>query len=357
LTAAGIVLLSLVLSAWLATRFDLLGQAGMAYQRHDYRVALQVPLDHLRWFPNDRRASLMAARCLSRLGQPLVAEPHYQRAEPIELEDMQVRAYGLFNAGDAEHSATIYEQLLVRWPGEALALKRLAAVRMGQKQWHAVLDLAEGLIGTSTEEAAGWTLAGIAHHELKHYAQAVDAGRRVLALDPNLKRMPLPRTLFWNNLALDLMAMGQTAEARHYLEQALAGLEDAGLMELLGLTYSQEGASDQAERCWLQAERWDPDNADVCLDLGRLALSRRRWDEAAGYLKRAAQRSPNAIEPLYNLSQAYRMLGQVEQAERTRRLADQRRRSLPPRSGMMGPDIAPARRPARPATAQPESRR
>ena len=29
-----------------------------------------------------------------------------------------------------------------------------------------------------------------------------------------------------------------------------------------------------------KAERWDPNNADVCLDLGRLAMSRRRWDEA-----------------------------------------------------------------------------
>ena len=151
--------------------------------------------------------------------------------------------------------------------------------------------------------------------------------------------MPLPRTLFWNNLALDLLAIGRTGGGERLPGAALAGSEDAGLMELLGLTYSHQGLTDQAERCWRQAERWDPKNADVCLDLGRLALGRRRWDEAVGFLKRAADRSREAVEPLYNLSQAYRMLGNHDEAERYRRLADERRRSQPPRSAGMGADV------------------
>jgi tetratricopeptide (TPR) repeat protein len=214
-------------------------------------------------------------------------------------------------------------------------------VRMGRKEWRATLELADRLIAIPSEEVAGLTLAAIAHHESKQYEQAVEAGRRILALDPTLKRMPLPRGLFWNNLALDLMAMGRAEEARAYLEPVLAGSEDAGLMELLGLAYSHLGSTDEAERCWRQAERRDPDNADVCLDLGRLAMSHRRWDEAIGFFKRAAERSTGAVEPLYNLSQAYRMRGDRDEAERYRRLADQRRRSLPPRGGGMGADVDP----------------
>jgi tetratricopeptide (TPR) repeat protein len=354
--AAAVVVLTLGSAAWLGTRFDLLGRATSAYNRQQYRTALQAARDHLWLFPNDRRASLMAARCLTRLGRVREAEEHYRRAGLLELEDMQDRAYGLVQAGDPEGSANIYEQLLSRWPDDALALKRLAAVRMGQQHWRAVFDLADRLIASSSEEVAGFTLAAIAHHEWKHYAQAVDASRRVLELDPELKRMPLPRPLFWNNLALDLMALGRTEEARAYLERALAGMEDAGLMELLGLTYSQEGSTDQAERCWRQAERWDPDNADVCLDLGRLALSRQRWGEAVGFLKRAADRSTEAVEPLYNLSQAYRMLGNSEEADRYRRLADQRRRSRPPRRGM-GEDVDPGSLRDGPNRAQPEPAR
>ena len=98
---------------------------------------------------------------------------------------------------------------------------------MGMKQWRMVLELADRLIRVPDEEVAGRTLTAIAHHELKHYQMSVDAARRVLELDPDLKRMPLPRPLFWNNLALDLMAQGRDAEARGYLERALAGSEDA----------------------------------------------------------------------------------------------------------------------------------
>jgi tetratricopeptide (TPR) repeat protein len=340
LAAAAAVVLILGAVARFGTRFALTGRARIAYDRHQYRTALQAARDHLERFPNDQAASLMAARCLTGLGRSREAEEHYRRAGPLELEDMQVRAYALVQAGDPEASAKTYEELLKKWPDNVLALKRLAAVRMGQKRWPAVLELANRLVAISTEAVAGGTLAGIAHHESKHYAQAVDAWRRILELDPELKSMPLPRTLFWNNLALDLMALGRTGEARGYLEQALAHSEDAGLMELLGLTYSQEGATDQAERCWRQAERWDPNNADVCLDLGRLALSRHHWDEAVRFLKRAADQSTDAVEPLYNLSQAYRMLGNHEEADRYQRLADQRRRSLPPRRGM-GEDVDP----------------
>ncbi len=350
---------SLVLgpAAWFATRFDPVGRVAADFDRHRYRSALGASQDYLRWFPDDHRASLMAARCLTRLGRSAEAEDHYRKAGPLEIDDAQVRAIGLLTLDQPMRAAEVYEEILGRRPDDALALKRLAAVRMGMKQWRMVLELADRLIRIPDEEVAGRTLIAIAQHELKHYEMSVDAARRVLELDPDLKRMPLPRTLFWNNLALDLMAQGRVEEARKYLEQALARSEDAGLMELLGLTYSQQGLPDQAERCWRQAERLDPNNADVCLDLGRLAMGRRRWDEALAFLKRAADRSPEAVEPLYNLSQVYRMLGRHEEAERYRRLADERRKSQPPRRGGMGEDVDPVDATDRMAPPRPEPKR
>jgi tetratricopeptide (TPR) repeat protein len=269
-----------------------------------------------------------------RLGRAPEAEAFYQKAAPLDLRDAQVRAYNLVNLNEPKQAALAYDELLANWPGDVLALKRLAAIRMGLKQWRDVLKIADRLIANSDERVAGNTMAAIAHHELKHYDQAITSALRVLELDHDLKRMPLPRTLFWNNLAIDLIAVGRTDEARRYLTDALAHSQDAGLMELVGLTYSQQGALDEAERCWRQAESWDAENADVCLDLGRLALSRNRWGEAVSYLKRAADRSADAVEPLYNLSQAYRMLGNATEAERYRQLADLRRRARPAATGM-----------------------
>jgi tetratricopeptide (TPR) repeat protein len=273
-----------------------------------------------------------------RLGRAPEAEAYYQKAGPLALADAQVRAYNLVNLNEPKQAASAYDDLLSRWPDDVLALKRLAAVRMGLNQWRDVLKIADRLIANSGEEVAGQTMAAIAHHELKHYDQAITSALRVIELDHDLKRMPLPRTLFWKNLAIDLIAVGRTDEARRYLTDAMSQSQDAGLMELVGLTYSQQGALDEAERCWRQAESWDPDNADVCLDLGRLALGSNRWGEAVSFLKRAADRSTDAVEPLYNLSQAYRMLGNAAEAERYRRLAEQRRLARPRAAAGMGAD-------------------
>jgi tetratricopeptide (TPR) repeat protein len=341
--------------AWFATRFDPIGRVSADFDRRQYRAALRSAEDYLRWSPNDRRASLMAARCLTWLGRAAEAEAHYRKAGPLEPDDAQKRALGLLSLDQPARAAEVYERILASWPDDSLALKRLAAVRMGMKQWRMVLELADRLIRIPAEEVAGRTLMAIAHHELKHYETSVAAARRVLELDPDLSRMPLPRPLFWNNLALDLMAQGRDEEARGYLEQALARSEDAGLMELLGLSYSQQGSTDQAERYWRRAERLDPGNADVCLDLGRLAMSRRRWDEAIGFLTRAAERSPKAVEPFYNLSQVYRMRGNRDEADRYRRLADQRRQSQPAQRGGMGEDADPDDPTDRMTAPRPES--
>ena len=71
----------------------------------------------------------------------------------------------------------------------------------------------------------------------------------------------------------------------------------------------------------------DPNNADTLLDLGRLALGRGRFDEAIELLERAADVSPQSIDPVYNLSRAYRFKGDVAKAEHYEHLADQLRRT------------------------------
>jgi tetratricopeptide (TPR) repeat protein len=344
-------------AVWFVMRFDPLGHTATAFERHQYQSALKAALLHLSWFPSDRRASLMAARCVMRLGRGPEAEAYYQKAAPLGLADAQARAYNLVNLNQPKQAVVAYEELLNRWPDDVLALKRLAAVWMGMKHWRDVLRLADHMIAIPAEEVSGQTMAAIAHHELKHYDQAITSCLRVLEIDHRLERMPLPRTLFWNNFSLDLIASGRTEEARRYLRQALTDCQDAGLMELLGLTYSQQGAIDEAERCWRQAESWDPNNADVCLDLGQLALSRNRWNEAVDLLKRAADQSTEAIGPLYSLSQAYRMLGNDGEAQRYRRLADVRRQARPVPAPAMGAAADPGSNQGRSGVGSPESDR
>jgi uncharacterized protein HemY len=83
----------------------------------------------------------------------------------------------------------------------------------------------------------------------------------------------------------------------------------------------------------------DPKNADAWLDLGRLALSRRDGKQAEEFLTRAAELSIDAVEPLYNLSLAHKLMGNQTEADRFRRLADEKRRSAPRRGGGMGESL------------------
>ena len=341
------IILILISSAgfWLAIRFDPLGRAQAEFDRREYRIALNAAEDHLKRFPNDRRASLMAARCASRLGLSRRAKTHYHNAASLDIDDLQDQAYGLFLLQEPESAAEVYQQLLNLQPTNALALKRSAAVLMGWKKYKTIPELGNRLLAIPGEEIAGRTLLGIGHHELKHYPQASEAFIRVLQLDPDLKTMPLPRTLFWNHLANDLMAQGRNPEARDFLRRALNDSDDDALIELLGLTHHYEGNFDLAEQCWLRALDRNPDNAEAWLDLGRLDLLQRRPGPAVTRLKRAAELAPASVEAYHNLSQAYQMLGNASAAELYRQKAASLRK-LNPRLGGMGfmPDQTSANR-------------
>ena len=175
--ASAVVFALAILSAgaWFGTRFDPLGRARAAFEQRQYRVALRAAKDHLKVFRGDQGASLMAARCLTRLGQPIEAEEFYQRAGPLEIDDMQNRAEGLVRGHEPRLAAEIYEEILTRNPGDITALKRLAYLRLGLKQWDKVLKLTDGLIASPSETVAGLTMAGIAYHESKNFDQSVAA--------------------------------------------------------------------------------------------------------------------------------------------------------------------------------------
>jgi len=278
--SAGILAIAsaaVLLWIWLG-RDPLLPRAQEAFDSGDYRSALRLTQERLKIRPDDPRANLLAARSLCRLGFFVQCESHYLRAGGLadQLDDLHNRAYAMVVGEQPERAQALYEEILSRSPADLLALKRLAAVQMAQKQWRAVVGLADRLIAAPGGDVDGQTLLAYGHHELRQYGLAVAAAQKVLQIDPSLQRMPLPPGLFWNNLALDLIALGRTSEAESYLVQALRDLRDPKLMELLGLVYFQQGAVDRAEECWRKSLDWDPENADALLGMGRLALNRSR---------------------------------------------------------------------------------
>jgi tetratricopeptide (TPR) repeat protein len=315
-----VLLLLLALTAWNVTRSEALAEARTAYQRGHLVRALAKSLDHLKRRPWSREASLLAARCFSQLDFADDAEPYYRRAGRLSLDDLQLRALAIVRSNQRDRAVEAYREILARWPDDITALRRLAAVRLSQngaKNFNdELVALADRLIKIPGGAAIGYTLKGVVYHNDGSPETAVGSFERVLELDPELRLMPLPPREFWTYLADDLLAIGRAADARRYLVRATAQSADPVLLNRLGMAYQQEGAVDEAQRCWRQAIERDPRAIPPLVNLGRLELQRNRLDDAQTHLRRALELDPDDRQAVYALSQIYRRLDRKADAER-----------------------------------------
>jgi tetratricopeptide (TPR) repeat protein len=336
--AGGLVVLALTaMFVWSELNPAALRDAEAAYRRNSVELALTRARDHLASRPSSRAAALIAARCLSRLDRPDQAEPFYQKAGRLSLEDQHGRALALVRGNSRKQAILAFQEILARSPDDVLALRRLAAVQISESLWSDAIATAARLIEIPEGAVIGHTLAGVVHHNTESPEQSVAEFGRVLELDPKLERMPLtPRTMFWVYFGQDLLTIGRPAEARRLLDRAMN--EEGGnpkIADLLGQSHYQQGAVDDAERCWRLALEWDRNRAETWWRIGRIELQRGQIEEAISSLRRANELEPTAVGPVYGLSMAYRRLGKKEEADRLQAEADRLRiRSGPPRGGM-----------------------
>jgi tetratricopeptide (TPR) repeat protein len=332
-----------VLAAWDGTRPR--GVPG-GTRRPSIHLALQRALDHLVRHPRDPRAARLAALCLSRLDYAHRGEPYYALARAggsLSLDDRRVRALGLARGNLREQALAAFQEILAQRAEDADALQRLAAIYYSLSRYSDTLRTAERLVKAPGGAVAGSALIGIVYHDGHKHDEAIAAYEQVLALDPELNHLRLPSSLFYTDLAEDLIDAGRPADARRHLLRALSREHDAVLMDLLGTAYRLEGRDEEAEQCWKAASEWGPNLDKPWLNRGMLALEGNRLDEAIECLQRAHARGRDSIKTVYQLSIAYRRAGRMADAERFRRQADQlrRKRGAGSRSQTRLPGAAP----------------
>jgi tetratricopeptide (TPR) repeat protein len=311
-----------------------LAQAEAAYRRNELDTALRIARAHLDRRPYSRAAAILLARCLSRLGRPKEAEPYYQKACPLGLEDRHIRAYAFVVSNARDPAILAYQEILRLWPQDVLALRRMAAVLISESRWYDAMDAARRLTQIPSAAVIGHTLAGVVHHNTGESEEAVNDFDQVMALDPEFKQMPLkPRSMFWSEYGRNLILVGRTEDAKRYLHRALGEGDDPKIADLLGEAYSLQGALEDAEQCWRLALQLDPTRYGTWWRLGKLELQRGRPAEAIESLRRANSLRPDAVGPLYSLSLAYRRLGRnalaleyTNQANRMRGMNGERTR-------------------------------
>jgi tetratricopeptide (TPR) repeat protein len=305
-----------IATAWNVTRSEALTEAQRAYARVDLPGCLHHALDHLSRRPWSREAALLAARCLSRLNYADEAEPYYRRAGRLSIADQQIRAYGIVCGPHPDLAIPAYREILRVEPGNVTAMRRLAAVLLAHKEMAPLLELADRLDQTPGGAVVGAMLRGTVYHNDDNPQRAAASFERVLQLDPTLSEMPASRPLFWTQLADDLIACGRIEDAGRYINQALALGPDPQLVDRLGTTYLLRGDLDEAERCYRRAAEEGPDLYSPHLNLAKVALQRRRPDEAARELDLARQLAPKHYSVLYTLGLLYRQLGRPAEADR-----------------------------------------
>ena len=268
-------------------------EAEAAYRRGDPATAWRKASEHLARRPSSRAGASVAARSLTRLGKPAQAEPYYDRAGEVSLDDLHARALALAQAGLSAEAARACRAILADRPDDALALRRLAAALITTSRWDEALDAADRLTRLPGAAVVGHTLAGTIHHDTESPERAVLEFERVLELDPGLEKMPLsPRPTFWIYLGQDLLHVGRGADARRLLERAVAEREDAYLMDLIGESCAQIGEAEEAEGWWRRSIALKPRRALPWILLGNLELRRNRPGPAIEAFGRAAELRP-----------------------------------------------------------------
>jgi tetratricopeptide (TPR) repeat protein len=138
------------------------------------------------------------------------------------------------------------------------------------------------------------------------------------------RRSPGLRWAFFATLGLlAVLSMGRIVtrnrdwrdEVTYYRRALDAEPEAVGLRINLGAVYWNGGNLVAAEREWLEALKFAPENAMVLNNLGLVLAQRRQYEEAVSYFQRSMRLRPNYTDAHLNLGRVYDEMGMYSPAE------------------------------------------
>jgi tetratricopeptide (TPR) repeat protein len=164
---------------------------------------------------------------------------------------------------------------------------------------------------------------GMLYGQHGDYADAVEPLLLAAKLDPD-------SSVIEHNLGLTYFRLKRYTEARVPLERATALRPDFfGSNALLGATLYALGEHEAAYRVLEHAHQLNPQDGDTATLLYKTALllaensyAKRQNAECLDYLRKAAELRPDDAETHRRLADVYAILGQRDQAQQEKRLAD-----------------------------------
>lgn len=334
-----IVAAALGATYWRYTEPERLREMESALAGNDVKNALRLSLDYIDRHGRSSRASLVAARCLSRLIYPNRAEPYYAAAGTLARFPAPVlveRALGLFRGNQRDAAVQAFREILARYPDDPAALQYFATLQWTRGLYDEALALAARLAKQPGKSVVGLTMLGTYNYEIARHAQAAAAYERILSADPKLAAMPLPKALFWKEYITSLLQSGRARDAEAALVELRGEFSEPVFIDLLGLARFQQGDRAEAAAEWNRSIERDSARFFPHFQLGKLAVLEGRPAEALPHLETADRLEPNQYNVVRTLSTAHRMLGHEAEARRYVRAAEKLRAAQPASSGGMG---------------------
>jgi tetratricopeptide (TPR) repeat protein len=163
------------------------GSASLAYQAGDYQTALAQFEEAVRKNPTDAESLSNLGQVLVKLGRPVEAIPHLQRATSLNPDRWAyrfnlARALGLL--GQWDESIASYRQAQRLFPDDYVTTFNLAMALHKGGHESAAVDQYRRAIELNPDDAAFRMALGISYERLQRPADAVSAYSEYLRLSP-----------------------------------------------------------------------------------------------------------------------------------------------------------------------------
>lgn len=195
-------------------------------------------------------------------------------------------------------------------PAERLAIAKQAEILYRLEDQDRAEERISELLATDTYE--DMVRAAEVYQRLERYEEAIPILERALRLEPDSTQ-----AMFWLGASYERTGRGSQAET------VLQGLLDidpnfAPALNYLGYMWADQGENlDKALVLVRQAVALEPDNGAYIDSLGWAHYQLGEYDEARGYLERAAKIVGNDAVVLEHLGDLYLALGQMEDARQS----------------------------------------
>jgi tetratricopeptide (TPR) repeat protein len=262
-----------------------------------------------------RELNLFRGRQLLLSGEPALALQTFALAKPegsLRVPVLLHAGQALFNLGRLSEAERVFRQIEFEDPRVASAHRWLVTIYHEMGAMHQAFVELEKVAQLEPDDFFAYRLMGLMNLEdFQKPKEAVDEYRKALARNPPPEQVQAIRT----EIARALLSLND-------YRGVLAALEDAEKNALvLGLQADcrwSMSETEEAVRLLEQARRLKPDERVVLYLTGRFALEEGRAQEALEPLKLLLERDPHDVQTRYQLSQAYRQLG--DQASATAQL-------------------------------------